>query len=287
MLKLSVALLTRNRPQSLATCLASVRSASVQPTEIIVSDDSDPEFQGENEAIAQRWDCHYIQGPRRGLYANRNHAALACTGTHIRTMDDDHRFPPDHFAQCWEAIKADPQAIWTTGERCYFDGVFHCHTERANQLCTSGVGLGITNPDDNWGIADGSTIYPRTVFDRGFRMIESFNSYGESFLEFGAYLYAHGFKSRCIPGAYVEHYCDRTVITRRPLGMYVSRLYASIAFNRYFCPHRLRLLRYILTYSRYLAPHYNLFTYIPQIWRDVETRWEKVRREDFSPLPGR
>jgi glycosyltransferase involved in cell wall biosynthesis len=273
MLSLSIALLTRNRPASLERCVASVRSQSVQPDEIVISDDSEGSDRAAVQAIAQRWDCRYIPGPQRGLYANRNHTALACTSTHIRTMDDDHCLPPGHLEQCWQAIHRDPAAIWTTGERGYVDGEFYCHSDRANQLCPSGVGMRITNPDDNWGIADGSTIYPRTVFDRGLRMVDDFNSYGESFLEFGAYLYRHGFKSRCIPAAYVEHYADRLTITRRSRGIYISRLYASIAFNRYFCPDRRRLLRYCLTYSRHLAPH---FADLPRTWNRVRDRWQSL-----------
>ena len=40
-IRLSVALLTRNRPESLRRCLASLRAQDCQPSEIIVSDDSD------------------------------------------------------------------------------------------------------------------------------------------------------------------------------------------------------------------------------------------------------
>jgi len=86
---LSVALATRNRPGILECCLKSLRPQKVQPLEVVVSDDSDPELANETEEIASRWDCRYIRWPHRGLYTNRNHTALACKGTHIHTMDDD------------------------------------------------------------------------------------------------------------------------------------------------------------------------------------------------------
>ena len=43
-------------------------------------------------------------------------AALGCLGTHVRSVDDDHEFPPGHTAACYAAVRADPEAIWTIGE---------------------------------------------------------------------------------------------------------------------------------------------------------------------------
>jgi len=40
-IRLSVALVTRNRPESLDRCLASLRAQDTQPFEIAVSDDGD------------------------------------------------------------------------------------------------------------------------------------------------------------------------------------------------------------------------------------------------------
>ncbi|MBP0016506.1 MAG: glycosyltransferase family 2 protein [Cyanobacteria bacterium SBLK] len=277
-IRLSVALLTRNRPESLKRCLQSLRSQNVKPFEVIVSDDSDPQWVKETREIADRWDCRYITGSLRGLYANRNHAALACQGTHIRTMDDDHVLPPEHFQQCLEAIAEDPQAIWTTGELGYIDGRFYKKVETANQLSASGVGIGITNLDDNWGIADGSTIYPRSIYDRGFRMLEDYG-YGESFLEFGAYLYANGFRSRCIVGAYVEHYAEAITITRRPLSMYESRLYASICYNLYFKKNYPKFLRYLTSYSLRLSQKRNLVRYLPEIFEKIKKRWGEIEQK--------
>src|SRR5215831_14404511 len=121
-ISLSVAVIARNRPESLQRALASLRDQDAQPFEIIVSDDSDDQFVSEIQRIAQKFDCRYVRGPRRGLYANRNFAALHCSGTHIRTMDDDHFLPSNHLAQCLRAVGQDPAAIWTTGEKGFVDG---------------------------------------------------------------------------------------------------------------------------------------------------------------------
>ena len=114
-IRLSIALVTRNRTASLCRCLASLRVQDAQPWEIVISDDSDAAPAEVNRAIAGEFEARYIPGPRRGLYANRNTAALACEGTHIRTMDDDHTFSPGHFEQCLAAVQSDPHSVWTTG----------------------------------------------------------------------------------------------------------------------------------------------------------------------------
>jgi glycosyltransferase involved in cell wall biosynthesis len=240
-IRLSVALLTRNQPDSLARCLASLRAQEAQPYEVVVSDDSSGEgTASETRDVAARFGCRYVAGPRRGLYANRNSTALQCTGTHIRTMDDDHTFPAGHFAQCLAAIARDPEAVWTTGEMGFIDGKPRGGLETATQLHPSGAGAPVDNPDDNWAISDGSTIYPRKIFDQGMLMLECF-SYGPSYLEFGAFLYHHGWRSRCMPGAWIEHHIDPSIPPRNDA---CSRLYASLCFNLFFRPDFARLCRY-------------------------------------------
>jgi glycosyltransferase involved in cell wall biosynthesis len=258
---LSVALITRNRPRSLENALVSLRDQEEQPFEIVVSDDSSQQFVLETKAIARMFGCRYVGGPRRGLYANRNFAALGCKGTHIRTMDDDHILHPDHLSKCLMAVQSDRNAIWTTGEQGFVEGRSVGIAETAGQLGPAGVGEAVKDFDDNWGIADGSTIYPREVFDRGFRMIEEFG-FGSSYLEFGAFLYWHGWKCRCIPGAIVQH---RVTALSRPDPL--SQRFASICYNRYFRPDALRLIRY-------LAPHWECWTKLFRLFEMAQLRWK-------------
>jgi glycosyltransferase involved in cell wall biosynthesis len=261
-IRLSIALVTRNRPESLRRCLTSLRAQDTQPAEIIVSDDSDNPSVA--LATAEEFGARHLTGPRRGLYANRNVAALACTGTHVRTMDDDHTFPPGHFGLCLEAVARDPQSLWTCGERSFLDGKLHDFTARAAQLHPSGVADAVSDFDDNWAIADGATIYPREVFMRGFRFVEEFG-YGPAYLEFGALLYARGWHSRCIPQAFVEHHAEAATRDRRsPL----SCLYASLCYNLYF---RRDLRRAI----RHAAPYYAHFGALPRLLRIARERWVK------------
>jgi len=262
-LRLSVAIITCNRPDSLERGLASLRSQSIQPFEIVVSDDSGEKHATGVRRLVVEYGAIYCVGPRRGLYANRNFAATQCNGSHIRTMDDDHILPLDHLSRCMEAVKSDTGSIWTTGELSYLNGAAFHATETANQLGPAGVGEQIKDNDNNWGIADGSTIYPREVFDLGFRMVEDFG-FGSSYLEFGAYLYKNGWRSRCIPKAAVEHYSTEFG-SADPLSL----RFAAICFNCYFRPDRYRMFRH-------LAPHWQSWTKLPRLYQMAYRRWNNL-----------
>jgi glycosyltransferase involved in cell wall biosynthesis len=225
---LSVALITRNRPGSLERTLGSLRSQSVQPFEVVVSDDSDEEFVSETESIAYKFNCRYIRGPRQ---------------------------------KCLTAVHSDSNAIWTTGEIGFVRGERVGTLETASQLDAAGVGQAVDQLDNNWGISDGSTIYPREIFDRGLRMVEDFG-FGSSYLEFGAFLYKRGWKSRCVRGAFVEHHAEK-LSKADPL----SQRFASICFNCHFRPNALRM-------ARNLAPHWKSWPQLPQLFEKAYRRWK-------------
>ena len=273
-IRTSVALVTMNGPDRLQRCLESLRAQSLQPFEVLVSDDSStPEFAEATRQMAARFDCRYIRGPRRGLYANRNHAALACTGSHIRTMDDDHTFPAGHWELCEEAVQRDPQAFWSTGEVCFIDGRPWVSGETANQLHPSGVGCSPQDKDNNWAVADGSTIYPASLFRAGKRMVEEFG-YGSSYLEFGAYLYQQGYRGRCIPGAQVLHHAGVETLHRNGLPIIESRLFASLACNLYFRRSMALAARYLLVSLLQSKMNPRLIARLPHLLKSVRQRWE-------------
>ena len=201
---ISVALVTRNRPDSLEQTPRSLRAQSVQPFEVVISDDSNEDCAQAAAQLAAQYACRYVCGPQRGLYANRNHAALACRGTHIRTMDDDHTFLPGHFARCQEALEDDPHAIWILGEytpREEKPGVMPLCPGQLNPRGSSDLP---PDPQNCWAIADGATIYPRSVFDSGACYEEDFK-FGASYLEFGSRLHWLGYRIRYLQDTYLLH----------------------------------------------------------------------------------
>lgn len=85
--RVSVCICTRNRPEELRRCLDSLGRSSRPVDETIVADDSTDDrtakmLQGDSN-------LKYVEGPRRGLGANRNAAIGAATGDYILFLDDD------------------------------------------------------------------------------------------------------------------------------------------------------------------------------------------------------
>jgi glycosyltransferase involved in cell wall biosynthesis len=203
---ISVALVTRNRPNSLCRVLASLRKQSFQHFEIIVSDDStDINTQEQNNKMALDYGCMYLRGPSRGLYANRNFVALACTGTHIRTMDDDHEFPADHFKIVSEWVEKYPNDVLVIGEVPPNSSSVEKPYPIPGQLHPRGFSILPKDLDQYFGISCGGSIYPKKIFDLGYRCCEEF-LFGYSYLEFGCLLKAKGQKIRPISDTFLIHH---------------------------------------------------------------------------------
>jgi GT2 family glycosyltransferase len=70
----TLAILTRNRPEDLRRALAAARDVPEPPDDVLVSDDSDDALRAATrELVAQHPQVRYLAGPRRGLGANENH----------------------------------------------------------------------------------------------------------------------------------------------------------------------------------------------------------------------
>jgi glycosyltransferase involved in cell wall biosynthesis len=211
-IKLSIALVTRNRPDSLERTLKSIGKQDIQPYEIIISDDSDNlTLKRKNISLAKLYGCIYVEGQQRGLYANRNFTAKKCSGTHVRTMDDDHEFPENHFEKCFEAIELEPSTIWTIGE--------YSHTVKeakrmipspiAGQLHPRGYSYTPKNMNDYYGISCGGTIYPISAIDKNILNCDYYK-FGMMYLEYGARLKKTGYTIKPLRTTYIIHHSERT-----------------------------------------------------------------------------
>lgn len=231
---LSVALVTRNRPELLSQCLESLRSQSIQPFEVIVSDDSDLEIAPEIEAIAKGWNCQYITGPRRGLQANLNNAVDACHGTHVRIVNDDHTFPENHFKIIQNLLESDPNSIWTLGEYCEIPGTQSLF-QLPGEIQPRGFHKPIENFDDCMGISGGASIYPRKIFEYH-HFLEAFGYVCD--LEFGPRLKALGYRIRYCSETHVIH--QTPIIIRDPKMLCKGHFLLSYLTYAFYLPNFLK-----------------------------------------------
>jgi GT2 family glycosyltransferase len=85
-----VCICTRNRSGDLAKCIDSVLASASPASKIIVSDDSANELT--KTMIARNYpDVMFLEGPRRGLGANRNHTLPHVQSKFLIFLDDDAR----------------------------------------------------------------------------------------------------------------------------------------------------------------------------------------------------
>lgn len=257
-ISLSVALVTRNRPASLERTLRSLEPQRSQIEEVIVSDDSSPDHSGEVERIAHQHGYQYIRGPQHGLYANRNHVAHFCKGTHIRTMDDDHEFPEGHFEKCMEALRHDASSIWIIGEHYPGDTNLSVPPPCPGQLVARGFSIAPPNREDCWAISDGATIYPRTVFDRGVQYVESIK-FGAAYLEFGSRLHWLGYRIRQLLTTYVIHHFDPSARSfMDPDNEMSSRFFAMLSHSWIYQPRVSNKALSVLEMTKEVLRHGNL-----------------------------
>jgi glycosyltransferase involved in cell wall biosynthesis len=233
---ISVAVVTRNRPESLQRTLRSLRSQDAQPFEVLVSDDSEPALARATREVAVAHGCRYLSGPQRGLYANRNAAALACRGTHVRTMDDDHEFPAGHMSACLRAVRARREVVWIIGECLPGDEAGEQPWVCPPQLHPRGFSVTPPNGSRTWAISDGAAIYPREIFTRGLRFFEGF-PFGASYLEWGSRLHWLGYEIRHLHGTYVIHHFDPDTRSIKDVrGESAAALFAGLCHSFIYQP---------------------------------------------------
>jgi glycosyltransferase involved in cell wall biosynthesis len=281
----SCALVTRNRPGSLARTLTSLSKQRPVPLEVIVSDDSDAEFAGDNRGLVESFGYRYLTGPRNGLYGNRNFVARHCAGTHIRSVDDDHEFPEGHFRACYDAVSRDPRCVWFIGE-CYpASGGGLTAPICPGQLNVFGVSETPPDPQDCWSIADGASIYPRVVFDQGHAFEESFK-FGAAYLEFGSYLYRNGFRMRHLEETYVIHHFDPTQRSfLDPELELSSRLFAMLCHSFLYQRHIANQIATTLKCIQYGMQLRRPFASAGKVLRAFNRRrWELAERQAPAAL---
>lgn len=235
--RISVALVTRNRPDSLVRCLKSWRAQSTLPLEIIVSDDSDDAFRLEVQQIAKRFEARWIPGPRRGLYANRNFAAAQCAGTHVLSGDDDHEHPADLLEKCQAALREDSRSAWCLGEVLSWEEVGR-GWRVPGELHVRGAPRTPMNTSNTWAWSDGATLCPKRVFDSGLLFCEAFR-FGWSYLEYGCLLHSLGQRIRILQNTGVIHHLEQVGRSYQiPIEECAASYFALMMLARVYQPNK-------------------------------------------------
>lgn len=116
---LTIAILTRNRPDFLATALRALAASEVAPDDVIVSDDSAESFVVRNRALVEAAPlARYTRGPQRGLGANENHIVrcLVPESQWVIFNGDDAHLPPGFIGELHRLLdKYDGQHVVPTG----------------------------------------------------------------------------------------------------------------------------------------------------------------------------
>ena len=86
MSRVTVCICTSGRVTQLRRCLASIEDAVAKPAEVIVADDSSD---SSARALCAEFGTTYINGPQRGLCANRNVALSQVKTDFVSFIDDD------------------------------------------------------------------------------------------------------------------------------------------------------------------------------------------------------
>jgi glycosyltransferase involved in cell wall biosynthesis len=109
LLRASVCICTRDRPEELGRALASAIASRPPTHQIVVADDSDG---GESERLVrgQDADITYVRGPRTGLGANRNAAIDAAEGDFLLFLDDDAVLGESYLATMEAKLETVPPA---------------------------------------------------------------------------------------------------------------------------------------------------------------------------------
>lgn len=110
---LSVIIPTYNAARFLPEALASVRQQEIVPDEIIVVDDGSTDDTA--ALLATQPDITYLFQSNQGPSAARNAGIRRARGELLAFLDADDLWTPTHLIDLWQALAADPAALFVWG----------------------------------------------------------------------------------------------------------------------------------------------------------------------------
>lgn len=169
--RFAVCITTMNRAGALAACLENLARCMPSPGAIFVSDDSpDPATRATNrQIVAHHPGVVWLEGPRRGVCANRNNAVRACRQhapdcEYVSFVDDDVHVATDFFAVARSVLDdvptvRRPAPILTGGSSGAPDGL-QCHPVRLSFACY------FMASDKPQCVNIHAAVFPLTLFER-------------------------------------------------------------------------------------------------------------------------
>lgn len=191
---LTICICTSGRPNELARALRSIREGTRQPDQIVVSDDS----LGERISLLVRKCCQayaaeYVQGPCRGLCANRNHVIGAALSEYVSLLDDDAVVGKEFVATALEAIALRPEYI-ISGDVLESGSIL---TTPSNPRFLGHFGKRIEGRETIENINLNCNVFPRKVFAHA--QFDESITYGYEDTDLCANLLSKGFEIRHQP----------------------------------------------------------------------------------------
>ncbi len=267
-MRISACITTRNRTESLDICLKALWNSQVKPHRVVVSDDSsDPQIQQANYQVVQKYPgTTYIQGPRRGVCANRNNAVNAIPESEtdfVAFVDDDICVQPDFFSV---AIERYSQMSNQEKNQTILTGT--SKNEYAHFVPARLTFQGHFSPSDD---TPQTVVIHATVFPRQFLTQEQWDEnifFGYEDAELALRAIKRGYKILYCPELKADIYPVNSVLATGTsdldigglnyydLNIEAARLYIGIKRYKDLFPNPLKLIAFLLIYflqmSRYL-----------------------------------
>ncbi len=256
--QVSVCICTRNRPDALCDAVRSVLASDDKAHQVVISDDStDARSRAMVEAVFAAEMAAglvvMVEGPRRGLGANRNTALGQATGTHILFIDDDVILSPPFLTEIAAVLAARGQQaaklIVTGTEMTHGERVF---PHKVTYLGHQSVAYRLDDVYDT--VVINATVFPRAVFDR-VKFDENL-VYGCDEMDLTARaVHLHGFQIMLAPDSANNHF--PSLVNRDFYTPFheASRIY--ITFKRYAWVQRrpAKAWLYLLTAYAHILVH--------------------------------
>jgi GT2 family glycosyltransferase len=215
----SAVIVTRHRPEMLQQTIQSLKNIAYPLAEIIVSDDSFDKAT-RNMLTTCHPDVIYIEGPRRGIAANRNNGIRAARSDYILMMDDDIviqtnflclAFDGSHVRNksvCFAAVK-DAEFIYSPKDISYLG--FHTREYAPGELRKTLNSQAFVMP---------AAVRDEVLFD------EVITLYGYEEVDFGYRLFRKGYEITLVPDCVNIHTDPNGQVTEKR-HVHASRLYVT------------------------------------------------------------